>query len=212
MSRYAYHRVRQKISQQGLALPTVLALFMVSGVLLLASWRNIALAQGWSRHHADQWQWRQVALGALQAFADTALHPTLANAVDATQPLHIPTTTEAWASVRSQLPDSGCDHGVCRSLLDEGNLRSDWLGRTHGAYTLSDPGGLQLFHWVEILPNNLSVADTAIPFTYRITVVAVDPKRNAQTGWQAVWQPAASISADKSVRLADMQRLLELLP
>ena len=60
--------------------------------------------------------------------------------------------------------------------------------------------------------HHLPVAGLVNPFTYRLTVVAVDSERNTQTGWQAVWQPSASSSLDTPVRLADMQRLLELIP
>jgi membrane-bound lytic murein transglycosylase F len=97
-------------------------------------------------------------------------------------------------------------------LLDASNRRADWLGRTEGAYTLSDATGLQLFHWVELLPNNLPKTELAKPFTYRITVVAVDSQRHTQAGWQAVWQPSAATPLDKPMRTADLQRVLELLP
>ena len=71
---------------------------------------------------------------------------------------------------------------------------------------------MQLFHWVELLPNNLPKTELANPFTYRITVVAVDSQRHTQAGWQAVWQPSAATPFDKPMRLADLQRVLELLP
>ncbi|MSQ65551.1 MAG: hypothetical protein EXR37_04240 [Limnohabitans sp.] len=53
------------IHPKGLALPTVLALSMLSSVLLLACWRNIALSQGWSRSSVERWQLRQAALSAI---------------------------------------------------------------------------------------------------------------------------------------------------
>lgn len=212
MKQAARHLMRRRWAEQGLALPTVLALSMVSGVLLLACWRHSALAQAWSRHHAEQWQLRQVVLNALLTTADATLRPLGQTQANDQPPWRIPTTAMAWETLRAELPDSGCAHGVCSSLLDAGNLRSDWLGRTDGAYTVSDTSGLQLFHWVEILPHHLPMAGLVNPFTYRLTVVAVDSERNAQTGWQAVWQPSASSSLDTPVRLADMQRLLELIP
>jgi hypothetical protein len=198
--------------QRGMALPTVLALSMVSSVLLLACWRNITLAQAWSRHHVEQWQLRQAALSALLSTAAAAMHPPSATETDGKQPLHIPSTTEAWKSVHAQLPELGCANGVCLSLLDASNRRADWLGRTEGAYTVSNTAGLQLFHWVELLPNNLPKSELTKPFTYRITVVAVDSQRHTQAGWQAVWQPSAATPLDKPMRLADLQRVLELLP
>lgn len=212
MNRVAHHRLSKLVSQSGLALPTVLALSMVCGVLLLACWRNITLAQAWSRHHVEQWQLRQAALSALLNTAAAAMHPPLATGADGKQPLRIPTTTEAWESFHAELPEFGCAHGVCMSLLDASNQRADWLGRTEGAYTVSEASGLQLFHWVELLPNNIPVTELANPFTYRITVVAVDSQRHTQAGWQAVWVPPATRPLDKPIRLADLQRVLELLP
>ena len=212
MSRVAHHPLSKLFSQRGLTLPTVLALSMVCSVMLLACWRNITLAQAWSRHHVEQWQLRQAALSALLTTAAAAMQPPLTTNADGQQPLRIPTTTEAWKSVHAELPELGCAHGVCLSLLDASNRRADWLGRTEGAYTLSDATGLQLFHWVELLPNNLPKTELANPFTYRITVVAVDSQRHTQAGWQAVWQPSANTPLDKPMRLADLQRVLELLP
>jgi hypothetical protein len=207
------HRVLLKIyPQRGIALPTVLALSMVCSVLLLACWRNITLAQAWSRHHVEQWQLRQAALSALLTTAAAAMHPPLATDADGKQHLHIPTTTEAWNSVHAELPELGCANGVCRSLLDASNRRADWLDRTEGAYTVSNDTGLQLFHWVELLPNHLPKTEWAKPFTYRITVLAVDSQRHTQAGWQAVWQPSAATPLDKPIHLADLQRVLELLP
>ncbi|MFM7698792.1 MAG: hypothetical protein ACKO5X_09160 [Limnohabitans sp.] len=197
---------------QGLALPTVLALSMVSGVLLLACWRNIALAQAWSRHHAEQWQLRQVALSALLTTADAISQPNLDALTNEQPQWRIPTTSIAWQLARAELPDTGCAKGLCRPLLGSGNLRADWLGRTDAAYTVTNTSGMQIFHWVEILPHHLPAPELTNPFTYRLTVVVLDSIRQSQTGWQAVWQPSASTSTGKPVRMAELQRILELLP
>ena len=96
MSRVAHHPLSKLFSQRGLTLPTVLALSMVCSVMLLACWRNITLAQAWSRHHVEQWQLRQAGLSALLTTAAAAMHPPLATEADGQQPLRIPTTTETW--------------------------------------------------------------------------------------------------------------------
>lgn len=202
----------RRLSQQGLALPTVLALSMLSSVMLLACWRQITLAQGWSRHHLAQWQMRQVTLGAMLATADSVSRPASdAHALGKTPP-RIPVTHAAWQSVLAALPANGCANGICQSLLEQANQRSDWLQRTAGAHAVPLANGLQLFHWVELLPNPLPLTDTSPALTYRITVVATDTQRQTQAGWQAVWQPNTPTAVDKPVRLADLQRVLELLP
>ena len=196
----------------GMALPTVLALSMVSSVLLLAGWRQITLAQGWSRHHAAQWDMRQMALTQLLATADAVLHPPPDTDFLDKTPWRIPLTLDEWKSALTALPGSGCANGLCQSLLAQGNQRTDWLQRTAGAHAVALTNGLQCFHWVELLPHPLPPTDTSPAFTYRITVVVTDPERQTQAGWQAVWQPTAASAPEKPVRLADLQRVLELLP
>lgn len=95
MKRHGYQTMIVCRRDQGLALPTVLALSMVSGVLLLACWRNIALAQAWSRHHAEQWQLRQVALSALLTTADAISQPNLDALTNEQPQWRIPTTSIA---------------------------------------------------------------------------------------------------------------------
>ena len=56
--------------QQGMALPTVMALSALCSVLLLAQWRNLALAEGLGRSADLRWRMQQQALGVLLATVD----------------------------------------------------------------------------------------------------------------------------------------------
>jgi Tfp pilus assembly protein PilX len=90
--------------QQGMALPIVMALFMVSSVMLLAGWRNITLAHGWSRYQMEHWQLKQASLNALtataEAIADNSIKANAKSGGDVNKnnattptPTRMPTTT-----------------------------------------------------------------------------------------------------------------------
>jgi len=56
--------------QQGMALPTVLALSTLCSVLLMAQWRSLALAEGLGRSADNRWRLQQQALTLLLITAD----------------------------------------------------------------------------------------------------------------------------------------------
>lgn len=196
--------------QRGLALPTVLALSMLSSVLLLACWRNISLYQGWSHSSVDRWQLRQAALSALCQVADSIRSTPSPNNAAASTPW--PTDAAQWAKLKSRVPANGCVQGMCQPLLQLSNQRSDWSGRQSSGLKLPTSNGINLVYWVEILPTASPASNTVGSLTYRITVLAQAPARSSQTAWQSVWQPAVASSIPMPVRLADMQSVLELPP
>jgi hypothetical protein len=199
--------------QLGLALPTVMALFMISSVMLLADWRNITLAHGWSRYQAERWQLKQAALNGLTTAAQavTDSNARLSGFAD-NATLAFPSDETQWLSLQTQLPINGCRQGICRPLLNMGNRRSDWFERTSQAQSAVTESGQRLFYWVEVLPARQTNDSAANTFVYRLTAISQLDQRGSQAGWQAVWQPATLPQAGQSVRLADMQRVLELLP
>jgi len=199
--------------QLGLALPTVMALFMISSVMLLAGWRNITLAQGRSRYQAERWQLKQSALNALTTAAQSVVDKNVrlsGSADNAT--LAFPSDKAQWLQLQTQLPANGCSQGICRPLLNLGNRRSDWLERAAQAQSAVTEAGQRVFYWVEVLPARQTNDAAANIFVYRLTAIAQLDQRGSQAGWQAVWQPATLPQPGQSVRLADMQRVLELLP
>ena len=203
-------KTQKFFQQQGLALPTVLALSMLCSVLLLACWRNIALSQGWSRSSVERWQLRQAALSGI-CKAATAIFSPAAQANNNTR-LSYPVDDAQWAQLQTRLPVNGCVQGICRPLLHLSNHRSDWLNRTSGASSLPDQGDISLAYWVEILPSTSNASQAGAVFTYRITALAQASGRNTQAAWQAVWQPASNTVNETAVRLADLQTVLELQP
>lgn len=203
----------QHRTQQGMALPTVMALFMVSSVMLLAGWRNITLAHGWSRTQVERWQLKQTGLKALTATAESIAGKTVSPSDSRGETtLVLPSTLSEWSQLQNQLPVNGCKQGICRPLLHAGNSLTDWLNRSAQAKTLAAEFGQKIWTWVEVIPAVVNVNTNNHVFVYRITTIAVQDGRGSQTGWQAVWQPATMPLPDQSVRLADMQRVLELLP
>ena len=196
--------------QRGLALPTLLALSMLSSVLLLACWRNISLFQGWSHSSVDRWQLRQAALSGLCQVADAIRSSPAQTFPASTNPW--PTDTVQWFKLLTRLPANGCVQGMCQSLLHLSNLRSDWSGRQNSGKNLTASNDINLVYWVEIFPTATPIASSGSSLTYRITVLAQAPGRSLQTAWQSVWQPAPASSNPLPVRLADMQRVLELAP
>ena len=165
--------------QQGLALPTVLALSILCSVLLLACWRNIALSQGWSRSSVERWQLRQAALSGI-CKAATAISSPAAQANNNMR-LSYPVDAAQWAQLQTRLPVNGCVQGICRPLLHLSNHRSDWLNRTSGAHSLPDQGDISLVYWVEILPTT-SIASQRLCARYLQTIAASEqpPQRLAK--------------------------------
>ena len=197
-------------SQRGLALPTLLALSMLSSVLLLAGWRNISLYQGWSHSSTDRWQLRQAALSALCQVADSIRSTAAPSNPASSNPW--PSDTAQWANLKSRVPANGCVQGMCQPLLHLSNQRSDWSVRQSSGLKLPTSNGIHMVYWVEILPTASPASNTVGSLTYRITVLAQAPARSLQTAWQSVWQPAVASSIPMPVRLADMQSVLELPP
>jgi len=196
--------------QAGLALPTVMALSLLSSVLLLACWRNIALSQAWSRSYAERWQLQQAALTGLCQAVNAIATPVEQNR-NAIR-LAFPMDTAQWAQLQIQLPLNGCVQGICRPLLHLDNRRSDWLSRISMAGNLPANSDIKLIYWVEVIPGSSHTGLATGAFSYRITALAQSNARGTQSAWQSVWQPANSPQSVQTLRLADMQRVLELLP
>jgi hypothetical protein len=88
--------------QQGMALPTVMALSALCSVLLLAQWRSLALAEGLGRSADKRWQLQQHALTVLLTTADQLQGQSCAP--KACQPL--PGKRHTVSQWRGQWPDA----------------------------------------------------------------------------------------------------------
>jgi hypothetical protein len=204
-------------TQRGLALPMVVVLSCLCSVLLLAQWRNLALAQALGHSAGLRWQLKQSALDTLRLAVDDirlgvsdARHQ-MGNSSDSHA--FFPATTQQWQVLQSRLGPNECQSGICRPLGSDNATLTPWLTRLDQAQIAPAPSGQSAKYWVEILP--LSTTSTVNPwFIYRITALAQNGEGGAQSGWQALWQPNPDAASRPSPALptVDWVRLLPLSP
>lgn len=203
--------------QRGLALPMVMVLSCLCSVLLLAQWRNLAMAQALGQSAGLRWQLKHSALDTLRLAVDDIR----LGASDATQQLgnssdshaFFPTTIQQWQVLQSRLGLNECLSGICRPLGSDNTTLAPWLTRLDQAQNAPSPSGQSAKYWVEILPlPTVNLGDSA--FIYRITALAQNGEGGAQSGWQALWQPNpdAANRPLPSLPTVDWVRLLPLSP
>lgn len=204
-------------TQRGLALPMVVVLSCLCSLLLLAQWRNLAMAQALGRSAALRWQLKQNALDTLHlAIDDIRLSQEDARhqlGTSADSHAFFPTTMQQWQVLQSRLGSNECQTGICRPLGVDNATLSPWLARLPQAQNAPSPSGQSARYWVEILPlASTSTDDT--PFLYRITALAENGEGGAQSAWQALWRPNADDASRPSSSLIAVGwlRLLPLSP
>lgn len=204
-------------SQRGLALPMVVVLSCLCSVLLLAQWRNLAMAQALGQSAGLRWQLKQSALDALRLAVDDIrlgagdTRHQMGNSSDSHA--FFPTTTQQWQVLQSRLGLNECLSGICRALGSDNTTLAAWLTRLDQAQNAPAPFGQSAKYWVEIFP--LPANTTGDPtFIYRITALAQNGEGGAQSGWQALWQPNPDNASRPSLALptVDWVRLLPLSP
>lgn len=204
-------------TQRGLALPMVMVLSCLCSLLLLAQWRNLAMAQALGQSAGLRWHLKQSALDTLRlAVDDIRLSQDDArHRMGASSESHVffPTTMQQWQVLQSRLGSNECLSGICRALGPDNTKLAPWLTRLPQAQNAPSPSGLSVRYWVEILPlPSTSTDDT--PFLYRITALAQNGEGGAQSGWQALWRPNADDASRPAPSLteAGWLRLLPLSP
>jgi type II secretory pathway component PulJ len=204
-------------TQRGLALPMVVVLSCLCSVLLLAQWRNLAMAQALGQSAGLRWQLKQSALDTLRLAVDDirlgasdARHQ-LGNSSDSHA--FFPTTMQQWQVLQSRLTPNECQTGICRPLESDNAALTPWLTRLDQAQKAPSPSGQSAKYWVEILPLPTANSGDAV-FIYRITALAQNGEGGAQSGWQALWQPNPDAASRPSAALptVDWVRLLPLSP
>lgn len=204
-------------AQRGLALPIVVVLSCLCSVLLLAQWRNLAMAQALGQSAGLRWQLKQSALDALRLAVDDIRlgNDDARHHMGTSSDNHafFPTTTQQWQVLQSRLGPNDCQTGICRPLGADNPILSPWLKRLDQAQNAPAPSGQSTSYWVEILPRSISSAGDS-PFLYRITALAQNGEGGAQSGWQALWQPNSedASSPSKSLLTVGWLRLLPLSP
>jgi hypothetical protein len=204
-------------TQRGLALPMVVVLSCLCSVLLLAQWRNLAMAQALGHSAGLRWQLKQSALDTLRLAVDDirlgagdARHQ-MGNSSDGHA--FFPTTMQQWQVLQSRLGPNECQTGICRPLGSDNTTLAPWLIRLDQAQKAPSPSGQSAKYWVEILPLPTANLGDSV-FIYRITALAQNGEGGAQSGWQALWQPNpdAANRPLPSLPTVDWVRLLPLSP
>ena len=203
--------------QRGMALPMVVVLSCLCSVLLLAQWRNLAMAQALGQSAGLRWQLKHRALDTLRLAVDDirlsqddARHH-MGTASDSHA--FFPTTTQQWQVLQSRLGLNECQTGICRPLGADNPILSPWLKRLDQAQNVPSPSGQSASYWVEVIPvQTVNPGDS--PFLYRITALAQNGEGGAQSGWQALWQPNSDDASNpsSSLQAVGWLRLLPLSP
>ena len=207
-----------RCQQQGLTLPTVLALCLMNSILLLAAWRGISLAEGMGQSASQRWALRQATHWALlKAVQDIQgpLHDKRHQA-GTSKETHVffPNSTKSWTTLQNRLGPNECMAGICKPLGDDQPSQAPWLDRLPMAQTPPFSSSTSLYYWVEVLPLQTKLATTASPFVYRITALAKGPSPGAVSTTQAIWHPTPSHpdSMRMPMPLIGFKRLLGMSP
>ncbi len=207
-----------KHQQQGLALPTVMALSLMGSVMLLAEWRGLALAEGSGQSASQRWSLQHTTQSALLRAVQDIQGPLSdsrhqAGSSKATQ-VFFPNSTKAWTTLQTRLGTNDCVAGICKPLGEDSNSFTHWLSRLSQAQTQVVSDTTSVYYWVEVLPLQTKLATASAPFVYRITALAKGGSPNAVFASQALWHPTPSHAASLAVPmpLAGFKRLLSLSP
>jgi len=204
-------------TQRGLALPMVVVLSCLCSVLLLAQWRNLALAQALGHSAGLRWQLKQSALDTLRLAVDDIRlgagdrRHQMGNSSDSHA--FFPATTQQWQVLQKRLGPNDCQSGICRPLGSDSAALTAWLTRLDQAQNAPSLTGQSAKYWVEILPLPTANLGDSV-FIYRITALVQNGEGGAQSGWQALWQPNPDAANRPSPALptVDWVRLLPLSP
>jgi Tfp pilus assembly protein PilX len=204
--------------QQGLALPTVMALSLMGSVMLLAEWRGLTLAEGFGQNASQRWALQQTTQAALLRAVQDIQGPLTdsrhqAGSSKATQ-VFFPNSTKTWTTLQTRLGTNDCLAGICKPLGGDSHSFTPWLSRLSQAQTQVVSSSTSVHYWVEVLPLQTKWATTASPFVYRITALAQSQRPSAVVGVQALWHPTPTHAASNAVPmpLSGFIRLLSLSP
>jgi len=207
--------VRQ--AEQGLVLPTVLAVAMLGSVLLMAEWRALGLAEGFGQVAQQRWVLQQASHAALLAAVQDIQGPltNTRHQPGSSKATHVffPTNSSTWKTLQTRLGTQDCLSGICKPLGEDSNRYGVWLARWAQAQALSSANQMQVVYWIEVLPLVTALATPEAPFVYRITAGAQHANQGIVVS-QALWHPTPSRPASTTVpmQMAGFQRLLQLSP
>lgn len=207
-----------KFMQKGLALPTVMALSLMSSVLLMAEWRGISLAEGMGQSASQRWALQQATHSALLLAVQDIQGPLTdtRHQAGSSKSTHVffPSSTKSWSTLQTRLGLNDCLAGICKPLGDDNPSYTPWLSRLAQAQTMSNSSTIKLYGWVEVLPLQTKWATSTSPFVYRITTLAMGPSQTAVSATQALWHPTPNHPESLAVPMSlnGFKRVLSLSP
>lgn len=207
-----------KHAAQGLALPMVLLLLLISSLALMADWRSTTLAQGLGQAASQRWALQlhthAALLLAVQDIQGPLSDPRHQPGSSKASQVFFPNSSKAWTTLQSRLGVNDCMAGICKPLGEDTSGFAPWLARLPQAQTQAVSANTSVHYWVEVLPLQSKLATTASPFVYRITALAVARSPSAVAATQALWHPTPTQANSLAVPmpLAGFKRILPLSP
>lgn len=207
---------RQHVSQQGLALPTVMVMLMLASVGALLAWRQLWVNEVLLKTEADQLRTQHKAEAVLALAVQDIVGTVVASfalnsrhsAGDSTQThVFFPSSLAERDLLRQRLGSEACRGGICAltppksEKNDLFSKASTWKGMVASAMPVSTQdtpyGAGTAWYWVDIQPDAAQTATpirptSPPPFIYRITVLANGVLPSSSTVLQTLWTRAST--------------------
>jgi Tfp pilus assembly protein PilX len=193
---------RHHPTQQGLALPTVMAMLMLASVGTLLAWRQLWVNEVLLKTEADQLRTQHKAEAVLPLAVQDIVRSASAAGDNTQTHVFFPTTLAEREVLRQRLGSEACRNGICALTPpkiekdDFFSKASTWKSMTASAMPVSASdtpyGAGTAWYWVDIQPDAVQLAthpsaNSAPPFIYRITVLANGVLPSSSNVLQTLW-------------------------
>jgi Tfp pilus assembly protein PilX len=192
----------RQLTQQGLALPTVMVMLMLASVGTLLAWRQLWVNEVLLKTEADQLRTQHKAEAVLPLAVQDMVGRAGAAGDNTQTQVFFPTTLAEREVLRQRLGSEACRSGICALTppkIEKDDLfskASTWKSMTASAMPVSASdtpyGAGTAWYWVDIQPDAVQLAtipsaNSAPPFIYRITVLANGVLPSSSTVLQTLW-------------------------
>lgn len=196
---HASQKTGRQHPHQGIALPTVMVMLLLSSWWAVTAWRSVWLHELLLQARSDALQTQWVADATLLIALDDLLQNNAAASVDqrhhmgSSEQQHVffPKTIDELAVLRQRLGSDVCRQGICAPLQLLPSTATHWQSILASGMPVGIDNNLlqdkNPRYWVEIFLT--TEANDANPFVFRITAMATGWKSAYPTVIQAVWQP-----------------------
>jgi Tfp pilus assembly protein PilX len=191
-----------QLTQQGLALPTVMVMLLLASVGTLLAWRQLWVTEVLLKTEADQLRTQYKAEAVLPLAVQDMVGRASAAGDNTQTHVFFPTTLAEREVLRQTLGSEACRSGICALTppkIEKDDLfskASTWKSMTASAMPVSASdtpyGAGTAWYWVDIQPDAVQLAtipsaNSAPPFIYRITVLANGVLPSSSTVLQTLW-------------------------